>query len=348
MKIKLSALTLIVTLLVSSFTCTVWAEETSPDPTVEGGEPVEGGDDLNETEGLDEFNGTTVDPAVLEALRNQTQNMYQELLGYFSNATLGYFSNATLGSAVFENFQHAQDAIEEGDSKNNTRAAAQMYLRAMKQFRNALRKYLHDNPDAMQDFEPGNATEPKPDLNTTTSEEIEEARVQLIERFQERFRERITLMYGNLDNMTGSLSDDDALKAQNTIRKTEEKLLRIQERISRGEYDEAVDDLENATDSMDEGFGGMEDAFAGQMLRTMNKLEAHVQKLVEKHERKAARGEDTGELDDLIDELRGNINRGRNEVNNGHGNSGNGQGNGGGKPDDKGKPDKGDHGNGNK
>jgi tetratricopeptide (TPR) repeat protein len=334
MKLKLFALTLMVALLVSSFTCTVFAEETSPDPIVEGGEPVEGGEDLNETESLDEVNGTTVDPAVLGGLRNQTKNMYQELLGYFGNATLG--------SAVFENFRHAQDAIEEGDSKNNTRAAAQMYLRAMKQFRNALRKYLHDNPDALQDFEPGNATEPEPDLNATTSEEIEAARVQLIQRFQERFTERLSLMYDNLDNMTGSLSDGDSLKAQNTIRKAEDKLLRIQERISRGEYDEAVDDLENATDSIDEGFEGMEDAFAGQMLRTMNKLEAKVQKLVEKHERKEARGEDTGELDNLINELRGNISRGRNEVKNGHGNSGHGQDNGQGKPDDKGKPDNGD------
>jgi len=334
MKLKLFALTLAVTLLISSFTYTVFAEETSPDPIVEGEseEPVEGGEDLNETEVLDDINGTAMDPAVLEGLRNQTQNMYQELLGYFSNATLG--------SAVFENFRHAQDAIEEGDSKNNTRAAAQMYLRAMKQFRNALRKYLHDNPDALQGFEPGNATEPEPDLNATTSEEIEEARAQLIQRFQERFRERLTLMYDNLDNVTGSLSDGDALKAQNTIRKAEAKLLRIQERISRGEYDEAVDDLENATDSMDEGFGGMEDAFASQTLRTMNKLEAKVQKLAEKHERKQARGEDTGELDDLIDELRGNIKRSRDDVRNGHGNSGHGQDNGGGKPDDK-KPHEG-------
>jgi len=347
MKIKLSALTLIVALLVSSFTCTVWAEETSPDPTVEGGEPVEGGDDLNETEGLDEFNGTTVDPAVLEALRNQTQNMYQELLGYFSNATLGYFSNATLGSAVFENFQHAQDAIEEGDSKNNTRAAAQMYLRAMKQFRNALRKYLHDNPDAVLGFKPGNATELKPDLNTTSQEEIEAVREELILRFQERFRERLTFMYENLDNITGSLTNWDAVKARNTIQKTEEKLLRIQERINNHEFDEAVDDLENATDSMDEGFNGMQDAFAGQMLRTMNKLEAKVQRLVEQRERKQARGENTGELDGFIDELRGSIHSSRNEVKNGHDNSGHGQGKGG-KPDDKEKPDNGDHGKGNK
>jgi tetratricopeptide (TPR) repeat protein len=338
MKLKLFTLTLMMALLTSSFTYTVFAEETSPDPIVEGEEPVEGGDDLNETEGLDDINGNAVDPSVLEGLRNQTLNMYQELLGYFGNATQA--------PAVSENFQHAQDAIEEGDSKNNTRAAAQMYLRAMKQFRNALRKYLHDNPDALQDFEPGNATEPEPDLNATTSEEIEEARVQLIQRFQERFRERLSLMYDNLDNVTGSLSDGDAVKAQNTIRKAEGKLLRIQERISRGEYDEAIDDLENATDSMDEGFEGMEDAFAGQMLRTMNKLEARVQKLVEKHERKEARGEDTGELDDLIDELRGNIHRSRDEVRNGRGNGGHGQDNGEGKPDDKGKPDMGDKGKG--
>ena len=328
MKLKLLALTLMVVLLMSSFTYTVFAEETSPDPIVEGEEPIEGGGYLNETEGLDDINGTAMDPVVLEGLRDQTRSMCQGLLGYFGNVTQG--------SVVFENFRHAQDAIEEGDSKNNTRAAAQMYLRAMKHFRNALRNYLHDNPDALQGFEPGNVTEPEPDLNATTSEEIEEARVKLIQRFQERFRERLNLMYDNLNNMTGSLSDGDAVKARNTIQKAEDKLLRIQERISQGEYDEAVDDLENATDPMDEGFKGMKDAFAGQTLRTMNKLEAKVQKLVEEHERKRARGEDTGELDGLIDELRGNINRSRNEVKTGWGNGGPGQGNGVGKPDDKG------------
>jgi hypothetical protein len=347
MKLKLLALTLAVALLASSFTFTVLAEETSPNPG-EGEEPVEGGSELNETVVLDDVNGTAVDPAVLEGLRNQTQNMYQELLGYFGNATSRSTGNATLSSAVLENFRHARDAIEEGDSKNNTRAAAQMYLRAMKQFRNSLRKYLHDNPDAVDDFKLGNATESEPDLNATSQEEIEAVREQLILRFQEQFRERLTLMYGNLDNITGSLTDADAVKAQSTISKAEAKLLRIQERINNHEFDEAMDDLENATESMDEGFSGMQDAFAGQMLRTMNKLEAKVQRLVDKQERKAAGGEDTSELAGLIEGLRGSIHSSRNEVKNGHDNSGQGQGNGGGKPDDKGKPNSGNKGNGNK
>jgi hypothetical protein len=348
MKLKLFALMLAVTLLISSFTTySVFAEETNS-TSGEGEEPFEGGDGLNQTEVLDDMNSTAVDPTVLEGLRNQTQSMYQELLGYFGNATSRSTGNATLSSAVLENFRHAQEAIEEGDSKNNTQAAAQMYLRAMKQFRNSLRKYLHDNPDAVQGFESGNATESEPDLNTTSQEEIEAVREQLILRFQEQFRERLTLMYGNLDNITGSLTDADAVKAQSTISKAEAKLLRIQERINNHEFDEAVDDLENATESMDEGFSGMQDAFAGQMLRTMNKLEANVQRLVDKQERKAARGEDTSELAGLIEGLRGSIHSSRNEVKNGHDNNGQGQGNGGGKPDDKGNPDKGDHGNGNK
>jgi len=329
MKLKILALALMVALLTSSFTFTVFAQEPIPDTEPDG--EGEGG----ETGTLEDSNAAVVDPEVLEALRSQTQIMYQELLGYFGDETLS--------PAVNQTFRHGQDAVMEGDSKKNTQAAAQMYLRAMKQFRNALRKHLHENPGALDDFEPGNAMQPEPDLDATTSEEIEAAREELILRFQEHFRERLTLMYANLDNMTGSLSEGDAVKARNTIQEAEEKLLRIQERIDRGEFDEAVDELDNATDTMDEGFGGMEDAFAGQMLRTMNKLEAKVQRLVEKQERKAARGEDTSELDGLIEELKGNINRGRNEVNNGQGNSG--QGNGGGKPDDKGKPDKGNNGN---
>lgn len=63
MKLKLFTLTLMMALLTSSFTYTVFAEETSPDPIVEGEEPVEGGDDLNETEGLDDINGNAVDPS---------------------------------------------------------------------------------------------------------------------------------------------------------------------------------------------------------------------------------------------------------------------------------------------
>ena len=325
MKLKLLALMMALMLLASPFAYTVYAEETSPDPPTEGGgETIVGGGDFNETEGAEGLNGTMpVDPEVLESLRNQTQCMYQQLLGYFGNATLP--------PAIMENFRHAQDAIEEGDSKNNTRAAAQMYLRAMMHFRNALRKHLHDNPDAVGDFEPGNATAPEPGLNATTSEEIEQAREELILRFQEQFRERLNLMYDNLDNLTGSLSDADALKARNTIQRAEEKLLRIQERIEGRDYDGALDDLDNATDSMDEGFAGMEDAFSGQMLRNMNKLEAKVQRMVEKQERKAAKGEDTGELDDIIGQLRGSINSSKNQVKSNRGN--------GGKPDDKGKPD---------
>jgi len=338
MKLKLLALTLAVILLASPFACMVYAEETEPVPSIEGEEPVTKGEGFNETETLDGNGTEPVDLEVLGSLRNQTLGMSENILGYFSNVT---FASGTLAPAILESLQHAQDAIEEGDSKNNTRAAAQMYLRAMKQYRNALRKYIHDNPGAADDFEPVNATEPEPDLNATTQEEIEAVREQLILRFQEQFRERLTLMYGNLDNITGSLTDADAVKAQNTIQKAEAKLIRIQERINNREFDEALDDLENATEGVDEGFNGMEDAFAGQMLRTMNKLEAKVQRMVEKQERKAARGEDTGELDGLIEELRGSIHSSRNDVKNGNGH---GQDNDHGKPE---KPDKGNKGKGN-
>lgn len=327
MKSKLFALTIVLMLMVSPFTHMVFAEETDPE-SPDGGEGGELGDtgDLNET---DEY--APMDPAVLACLRNETQNMYMRLLQYFGNSTLS--------PAIMENFRHGQDAVVEGDSKNNTRAAAQMYLRAMKQYRNALRMYIHDNPETADDFEPGNATEPEEDLNVSSTEEMEAYRVQLIQRFQEQFRERITIMYANLDNMTCNLTDGDALRARNTIRKAEEKLLRIQERINLGQYDEALDDLENATDSMDEGFGGMNNTYAGQMLRTINKLEAKVQRFVEKQERKAARGEDTSDLDGIIEGLRGSINSNKNEFKE---NQGRGQDNdnGHGKPEDKGKPNK--------
>ena len=123
--------------------------------------------------------------------------------------------------------------------------------------------------------------------------------------------------------------------------KAEEKLLRIQERISSGQYEGALDDLENATDTLYDDFNETEPVTA-QLLKTMNQMEAKIQKMEQTALKKAAKGQSTAEEDALLAELRGNKDHTKNDYKENKGNSGN-SGNSGnnGKPDkDKGKPDK--------
>ena len=114
-------------------------------------------------------------------------------------------------------------------------------------------------------------------------------------------------MEETVSSMMNELSDKDAQKAADALERTERKLLRIQERLNRGEIDEAMDDLENATTGLDEEFSSFEDAQTGQMLRTMNKMEARVQRMVDIMNRKAAKGGDTSGDEGAINEAWGQL-----------------------------------------
>ena len=73
---------------------------------------------------------------------------------------------------------------------------------------------------------------------------------------------------------------------------------------------------------MGDDFGSMEDADSKQMFKTMDQLEAKIVRMVEQAARKAAKGQDTSDEDDLIAELRGNKDHIKNDFkdNNGKGN----------------------------
>lgn len=280
--------------------------------------------------------GEPVDPVILALLREQAQNRTQEMLQLFGNGTYS--------PDIMNGLMHAQQAMEQAMNfeGNNTRAAAQQYLRAMKQYRNTLRQYLHNNPDALETFEeagPDENTTATEDVNGTVTEaELTAAQTQLIEEFEERFREQITAMIQNVNDLSGDMSPQDIFQAQQALTKAEEKLLRIQERILSGQYDDALDDLENATDTLDDDFNKTDPGTA-QMLRTMNQLEAKIQKMEQRAEKKAARGQSTTEEDTLLAELRGNKDHTKNDYKENKGNSDN-NGNGGKSDKDKGKPDK--------
>lgn len=300
-------------------------------------DPLVGVNDTNltttDTNTTDVNSTEPIDPVILAMIREQAHNRTREMLELFGD---GNYS-----SEIVNGLAHAQQAMEQTQSMegNNTRAAAQQYLRAMKQYRNTLRKYMKDNPDSIELFEE------EPDVNETatdningtiTEEEINSTKTQLINQFQERFREQISAMIQNVEEVNGTMSPQDVYKAQQALTKAEQKLLRIQERIESGQYDEALDDLDNTTETLNGNLGEVEDPGTAQMLRTMNKLEAKIQKM----EQKAAKGISTDEEDALLSELRGNKNKEKNDFkeNKGKGNSGEKTT---GKPDkETGKPDK--------
>jgi hypothetical protein len=305
---------------------------TIPDPLV-GVNNTETNFTITDTNTTDVNSTEPIDPAILEMIREQAHNRTREMLELFGD---GNYS-----SEIMNGLAHAQQAMEQAQSMegNNTRAAAQQYLRAMTQYRNTLRKYMKDNPDVIELFDEPDVNETATDdvNGTITEEEVNSTKTQLITQFQERFREHVSAMIQNVEDVSDTMSPQDAYKTQQALTKAEQKLLRIQERIESGQYDDALDDLDNTTETLNREFDAVEDPGTAQMLRTMNKLEAKIQKMEQIAAKKAEKGISTDMEDALLSELRGNKNKEKNDFKENKGNSGEKST---GKPDkDTGKPD---------
>lgn len=263
---------------------------------------------------------------VLASIKLEAENRWGEISGILGE---GIHS-----SDIMNSLQHAEQAMTQAKSfeTDNPQAATQQYLRAMKHWRNALRKHLGENPELIEEFEDTTETTAEDDVETVTGEEIEATKTQLLARFQERFQEQIQAMMQNIEDMEEDLAPEDAEKAQQALMRALERMFRIQEKIQAGQYDEAIDDLEETTEGLEEEFDEELDPGTAKMLKEMNRIESRIQKIVQKAARKAANGEDTSEEDALLDELRGNKNKLKNEFkgnqsNGGQGNQG-GQGKG--------------------
>ncbi len=323
MRTKLLGLTLVMLLLVSPIVIPAYAEDgtdgTSPEPPT--------------------------DPEIITELLAQANESRLVLMEVLYNAYGENYSQAALN-----NLMHGDDAVNKSEKlleQANVNASAQQIRRAMKHYRNALRKAYHDNPDAMTDFESGGATEPdlpppEPVVNQT---EILSTKLTLIQQFSENFQERVMSMEENVNSLMNQLSDKDSQKAGDALEKAERKLLRIQERLNRGDVDGALDDLENATDGIDDALDNFEDDLTAQMLRTMDKLEAKIQRMVDKMNRKAVKGGNTSGDEDAINQAWGQLKKLQEDLQNGKSGSAPGHtkenGNGNGKGKDKDKPDKG-------
>jgi hypothetical protein len=236
----------------------------------------------------------------------------------------GFFIEDEYPPDIANSLRNAEQAMEQAENFEdiNIHSAAQQYIRSMNHYRNAIRKLYGENPEISEQFtEPevttaGNETEP------ASMEEIEATKIELINQFQERFKLQIQQMIQNIEDFEDEMSPQDFEKANAALQRTMEKLLRIQERIQSGQYEEALDELDEADESLDEELDQVEDPGTAQMLKTMNQLEARIQKMVMRAARKAANGEDTSTEDAQLEDLRGNKDKLKNDYKENRGKSG--------------------------
>jgi hypothetical protein len=239
----------------------------------------------------------------------------------------GYFGHEIpedADAAIRNQFTHAWMAMQQAESMEgeNMQAAAQQYLRAMKQLRNAFRKYQKDNPEIVDELTP--EEEPPEEEPMPTVEDLDEAQQLLLGRFTGAFKDAVADMLLFYESVEDDLDPDDAVKAYDALIHAERKLLLIQERIDAGDLDGVIDDLEETGEDLVDGYDEMDDASA-QLFKTATRLQTRIERMMEKRERKAALGEDVSGYDDLINQLKGNIEKANNEnkENKGNGNNGN-------------------------
>ena len=353
MKTKLLALALLLMLLSAPLAQVVYAEEpTGGDDAGDGTDGDGAGDDTN-GDGDDGGNGN-IDPFVYQQIKEDTEarwwNLYYLYTGQQGGEDEGDGDGTgdgdgddgtgeydgpeireDLDTELRNQLMNAWMEMKQAEQMEveNLQTAAQQHLRVMRLLRNTWRKYQKDNPDIVDD-----TTEPPDDPvggedKLPTYEELTEIQEQLVERFQKRFNDSIKEMFLFYNGVEDDLDPDDAMKAYNALYHAKQKLLRIQERINAGDYEGAIDDLENAGNDLDDEYDDM-DPQSAQLFKTATKLQAKIEKMIEKKERKAAQGEDTSGDDDLINQLKGNIDKAKNDhkENKGKGNdNGNGNGN---------------------
>jgi hypothetical protein len=248
---------------------------------------------------------TPIDPAIMNMIKTQAMQREQEMLGLF-----GEGPHSTDVETCLEKAHQAMEQAQNFE-ETNPRAAAQQYLRAMRQYRNALRKHLKENPELAEEFtEPTDSETASTEIEEpATQEEIDAAKNHLLNRYQERYRNQIQAMIESVEELEDDLSPQDAFKARQALMHTLEKTLRIQERIDSGVVEEAIDDLEDASESLDQDLDDLDDPESAQMLKSLNRLEARIQKMIQVRARKAAMGEDTSTEDEVLGELWGNKNK---------------------------------------
>ncbi|MFH2109874.1 MAG: hypothetical protein ABIJ47_01295 [Candidatus Bathyarchaeota archaeon] len=345
MRLKILALLLLAVLLAAPFAIVVNAEA---DNGV--GESTQSDENIDGNVG----SGRHVSQEVYESMRAAAEERRDQAFSMLEK---------DIPLSALNSLKMALDAMDEAQEAHDTQASAQLYLQALKHFRNAWNHLEGDDVNLKLLLgEADEETNPVDELDPGLEEGIKEAKQQLLNRFQSNFQERLDSMYSHVEDLEGMLSSGDSAKVETALTKAREKLLSVQEKLQRGAINEALDDLDVTTQELDKDFDGMEDDDASEMFKNVDKLEARIQRMENKKD-KSGDDDETGD-DAVINELKAKIqknkvefkenkgkpeNNGKPEDNGNNGNNGNNgkpedngnNGNNGnnGKPEDTGKPE---------
>ena len=149
----------------------------------------------------------------------------------------------------------------------------------------------------------------------------------MLGRFTGAYRDAVAEMLLFYESVEEDLDPDDAVKAYDALIHAERKLLKIQRRIDAGVLDDAIDDLEETDEILDDGYDDMDEDSA-YLFKTATKLQIRIQRMIEKRDRRAARGEDDSGFDNMIDQLRGSVDKTNKEHKENKGKGNNGKSNG--------------------
>jgi hypothetical protein len=239
------------------------------------------------------------DTVVYEEIKSAAEARRDELL---------YLLELELPSDILKKLEEALITMDEAEETVDTREATELYLYALKLFRNTWQRYLSYNPEAtvesLEDIDEDDKPSPEESEPPKGLEkEIKETKEKRLIEIQEEILEKITVLGEHIEELKGYLSEGDSKVVEKALETELRKLEKIMDKVSEGEYDGAIDDLILAEFEIEDDVDEMDDKEAAKTLRMVESLLFQIQRTEEKRKRKAEEGEDTSEEDDTIDDV---------------------------------------------
>jgi len=219
-----------------------------------------------------------------------------------------YLLDLELPPEILKKLEEALYTMDKAEETEDTREATELYIYALKLFRNTWQEYLSYYPEAtlesLEDIDEDDKPSPEEsEPPEGLEEEIEETKEKRLIEIQEDIHGKITVLGEHLEELKGYLSEGDSKVVEKALDKELKKLERIMDKVSKGEYDGAIDELMVTEFEIEDDVDEMDDKEAAKTLKMVESLLSQAQKTEEKRKRKAEEGEDTSEEDDTIDDV---------------------------------------------
>jgi len=283
MGVKILALSLLVILL------------TAPLTQVASAVTVESGVGESNDNGADR--GSKVTEAVFYSIKSAAEARRDEVFSQI---------NEDLLPSVLSDVHEALELMEmaEGSWATDMDAATQLYMQAIRLFRDSWRHFDDEAGVPMGDDSGDPVLEEE--LSETLNEEILIAKQQLLVRFQRNFHNRITSLYSYIQDLSGVMDPEDSANIGNALMSAEEELIEVQENMTDCGMDDILTKLDATSKELEDKFRSLNDREAADLIVTVDKLEGKVQKMTEENTKNRGESEDDSDESEAGEEPKGN------------------------------------------